>query len=139
MRMASAYNHRNLRKTAAAVAAITLAAAPLEAQAPELAMLDALTKGSWTLRIRDDGSQQRICVRDGREFIQIRHRQSGCSRFVVQDGADEVVVQYTCRGNGYGRTTIRREGNTLVQIRSQGIEGGTPFSFNGEARHDGGC
>jgi len=118
---------------------MTLAAAPLEAQAPELAMLDSLNKGAWSLRMRDDGSQLRICVRDGREFIQIRHRQPGCSRIVVQDGADEVVVQYTCRGNGYGRTSIRREGNTLVQIRSQGFEGGAPFSFNAEARHDGSC
>ena len=119
--------------------AVTLAAAPLEAQAPELAMLDSLTKGAWNLRIRDDGSQQRICVRDGREFIQLRHRQPGCSRIVVQDGADEVVVQYTCRGNGYGRTSIRREGSTLVQIQSQGIESGTPFSFSAEARHAGNC
>src|SRR6188508_718698 len=135
--MTRALEHRILWKAGAAAVAVTFAAVPLEAQAPELAMLDALTKGSWNLRIRDDGSQQRICVRDGREFIQIRHRQSGCSRFVVQDGADEVVVQYTCRGNGYGRTSIRSEGNSLVQIRSQGIEGGMPFSFNAEARHNG--
>src|SRR6478735_5924635 len=128
-----------LWKAGATVAALALVAAPLEAQAPELAMLDGLTKGAWTLRIRDDGSQQKICVRDGREFIQLRHRQPGCSRFVVQDGASEVVVAYTCRGNGDGRTSIRRESATLVQIRSQGIEGGTPFSFSAEARHSGSC
>ena len=81
------------------------------------AMLDSLAKGAWNLRIRDDGSQQRICVRDGREFIQLRHRQPGCSRFIVQDGAEEVVVQYTCRGNGYGRTSIRREGNVLPSTK----------------------
>ena len=137
--MARALVHRILWKAGAATAGLMLAAVPLEAQAPELAMLDSLSKGAWNLRIRDDGSQQRICVRDGREFIQLRHRQPGCSRIVVQDGADEVVVQYTCRGNGYGRTSIRREGNSLVQIRSQGIEGDTPFSFSAEARHNGGC
>jgi hypothetical protein len=102
-------------------------------------MLASLDKGGWTLRIRDDGSQQRICVRTGQEFVQIRHKQPGCSRFVVQDGADEVIVQYTCRGNGYGRTSIRREGPGLVQIRSQGIVNGAPFSINGEARHTGAC
>ena len=123
----------------AAAAAVAFAAVPLEAQAPELAMLDSLARGAWSLRIRDNGSQQRICVRDGREFIQLRHRQPGCSRFVVQDGADEVVVQYTCRGNGYGRTSIRREGNALVQIQTQGIYDGAPFSFGGEARHNGSC
>jgi hypothetical protein len=104
-----------------------------------LDVVKAAAAGSWNLRIRDDGSQRRVCVRTGREFIQLRHRQSSCSRFVVEDGTDEVVVQYTCRGNGYGRTTIRREGNSLVQIRSQGIEGGTPFSFSAEARHVGDC
>jgi len=137
--MGRAVGSRDVWKTGALAAAMVLASAPLEAQAPELAMLDSLTRGAWNLRIREDGSQQKICVRDGREFIQLRHRQSGCSRFVVQDGADEVVVQYTCRGNGYGRTSIRREGNSLVQIRSQGIEGGTPFSFSAEARASGSC
>ena len=74
-------------------------------------MLDRSTKGAWNLRIRDDGSQQRICVRDGREFIQLRHRSPAAAASWCEDGADEVVVQYTCRGNGYGRTSIRREGN----------------------------
>jgi len=137
--MRRALDYRIPWKAGAAIAAIGLLAVPLEAQAPELAMLNSLAKGAWNLRIRDDGSQQRICVRDGREFIQLRHRDPGCSRFVVQDGADEVVVQYTCRGNGYGRTSIRREGNALVQIQSQGIYGGAPFSFSGEARHSGSC
>ena len=137
--MRKAFEYRILWKVGAAAAAMTLAGAPLEAQAPELAMLDALTKGGWNLRLRDDGSQQRICVRDGREFIQLRHRQPGCSRVVVRDGTDEVVVQYTCPGNGYGRTTIRREGSTLVQIQSQGFESGTPFSLSAEARQSGTC
>jgi hypothetical protein len=137
--MGRAFGISKLSSAATIAAAVALASVPLAAQAPELAMLNGLAKGAWNLRIRDDGSQQRICVRDGREFIQLRHRQPGCSQFVVQDGADEVVVQYTCRGNGYGRTSIRREGNGLVQIRSQGIEGGTPFSFSGEARQSGSC
>ena len=128
---------RKLLVAGAAGAAITLAAAA--AYAAELDMLGTINKGGWTLRVRDDGSQQRVCVRSGQEFIQIRHHQPGCSRFVVQDGADEVVVQYTCRGNGYGRTSIRREGNGLLQIQSQGIVDGAPFSIDAEARHTGAC
>jgi hypothetical protein len=119
--------------------AAMLAAIPLAVQAAELGMLDSLAKGAWSLRIRDNGAEQRICVRDGREFIQLRHRQAGCSRFVVEDGTDEVVVQYTCRGNGYGRTSIRREGSGLVQVESQGIIDGAPFAISGEARHSGSC
>ena len=112
---------------------------PLAGHAAELGMLDSLTKVAWTLRIRDDGSTQRICLRDGRELIQIRHKQPGCTRFVVRDTENEVVVQYTCRGNGYGRTSIRRESNDLVQIQSQGIIDGAPFSISGEARRGGSC
>lgn len=121
------------------VLAALLIGVPLAGHAAELGMLDSLTKGGWTLRIRDNGAEQRICVRDGRELIQIRHKQAGCSRFVVRDEANEVVVQYTCRGNGYGRTSIRRESNGLVQIQSQGIIDGAPFSISGEARHGGSC
>lgn len=120
---------------AAAVVALT----PATAQAPELAMLNTLSPGSWEFRERDDGETMRICVRNGRELIQLRHRQPGCDQFVVQDEASEVTVQYTCRGNGYGRTSIRKEGSALVQIRSQGIHGGTPFSLVGEARRVGSC
>jgi hypothetical protein len=130
---------RPISRSTLCVAGAALAAVPIAALSAELAMLDSLTKGEWTLRVRDDGSVQRICVRNGRELVQLRHRQSGCSRFVVQDGADEVVVQYTCPGNGYGRTSIRRESNGLVQIQSQGIYGGAPFAFSGEARHSGRC
>ena len=126
-------------KLAGGALAAAFLAVPAIAQAPELAMLKALERGSWTVSLRGEAGSQRICVRDGREFIQLRHRQPGCDRFVVQDDANEVTVQYTCRGNGYGRTTIRREGRGLVQLRSQGIRGGVPFSVSGEARRTGSC
>ena len=112
---------------------------PLAAQSAELAMLGGLTKGSWTVRNRGDGSQQQICLRTGRELIQLRHKQPGCSQFVVEDKPNQVVVQYTCPGNGYGRTSIRRESNGLVQIDSQGIINGAPFAFKAEGRHGGSC
>ncbi len=102
-------------------------------------MLGTLDRGAWELRVRPGGETRRICVRNGREFIQIRHRQPTCDRFVVQDERNEVTVQYTCRGNGYGRTTIRRESTDIVQIRSQGIHSGKPFTIEGEARHVGSC
>lgn len=121
----------------AAVAAAGLGA-PAVAQA-SLAMLDTLDRGGWELRYRDGGAARNICVRSGREFIQLRHGENGCNRFVVEDGKNEVTVQYTCRGNGYGRTNIRRESAALVQIDSQGIVDGRPFQFSAEARRTGAC
>lgn len=110
-----------------------------QAQAPGLAMLANLKKGEWTVRFRDGDAPRKICLRSGRELIQIQHIQPNCSRFVVEDGEAEVTVQYTCPGNGYGRTSIRRETNGLVQIESQGIENGLPFQFSAEARQTGNC
>jgi hypothetical protein len=111
---------------------------PSVAQAA-LSMLGGLTKGAWEVRYRDGSSPKKICVRTGREFVQLRHRSGNCNRFVVEDGANQVTVQYTCRGNGYGRTNIRKENASLVQIESQGIADGKPFQFSAEARRTGGC
>lgn len=110
-----------------------------QAQGPGLAMLANLKKGEWTVRMRDNSAPRKICLKSGRELIQIQHTQPNCSRFVVEDSADKVTVQYTCPGNGYGRTLIRRETNGLVQIESQGIDGGLPFQFSAEARQTGNC
>lgn len=114
-------------------------ALPAVAQSGGLAMLGGLSKGEWTVKFRDGSPERKICVRTGRELIQLRHMEKDCNRFVVEDGAAKVTVQYTCPGNGYGRTYIRRETNTLVQVESQGIAEGQPFQFAGEARRTGGC
>ena len=115
-------------------------AAPVSGQGPTLAMLDGLQKGAWELRIRgDSGKSRNICLRDGRQLIQLRHKAGKCSRLVVEDKPNQVIVQYTCPGNGYGRTRIRRETPQLVQIDTQGIVDGSPFAFAAEARWVGHC
>ncbi len=114
-------------------------AAPGLAQGNGLAMLSTLTKGEWTIKQRGGVPDRKICVRTGAELIQLKHREAGCNQFVVEDGAARVTVQYTCPGNGYGRTSIRRETGSLVQLESQGIHDGTPFQFIAEARRTGTC
>ena len=122
-----------------AAAGVGLAAIPLAAQSSGMAVLDKLERGQWELRERGSKATRRICVRTGRELIQLRHRGPDCSRYVVESGTDQVTVQYTCRGNGYARTSIRREPPTLVQIESQGIADELPFEFIAEARRVGSC
>ncbi len=119
-------------------ATVAMVAVPALAQGA-LAMLDTLDKGGWEVRYRDGSTARKVCVSTGRELLQLRHRQGTCNRFVVEDGADEVTVQYTCRGNGYGRTSIRKERSNLVQIDSQGIANGKPFQFSAEGRRTGAC
>ena len=132
-------NRKSVRMAALAGAMSLAAIGGVALAQNSLAMLDSLDKGGWELRYRDGAAPRAICVRSGREFIQLRHKESGCNRFVVEDGKDEVTVQYTCRGNGYGRTNIRKEGSGLVQIDSQGIVDGRPFQFSAEARYTGRC
>jgi hypothetical protein len=116
------------------------AASAVPAQAPSLAMLDRLEKGSWQLRERGkEDVLQTICVGDARRMIQIRHPRSTCSRYVIEDTPNSVTVHYTCPGAGHGRTSIRSETNRLVQIDTQGIAEGRPFSQAIEARRTGGC
>ena len=116
------------------------AASAVPAQAPSLAMLDRLEKGSWQLRERGkDAVLQTMCLGDARRMIQIEHPQSNCSRYIIEDAPKSVTVHYTCPGAGHGRTTIRSETNRLVQIDTQGIADGKPFSQAIEARRAGGC
>lgn len=112
---------------------------PGSAQGNGLAMLSTLAKGEWTVKQRGNVPDRKICIRTGAELIQLKHRDTGCNQFVVEDGAARVTVQYTCPGNGYGRTSIRRETAALVQLESQGIHEGTPFQFIAEARRTGTC
>jgi len=120
-------------------ATVLVAVMPAAAQAPGLALLDGLEKGAWELRYRDGTPARRLCLRTGRELVQLRHAGPTCGRYVVEDGLNQVTVQYTCKGDGYGRTRIRKETPTLVQLDSQGVVGGSPFAFSAEARRVGGC
>lgn len=128
-------------RAAAALAGLLIAGTmlPVAAQAPSLAMLDRLERGEWQVRFRDSGEQRRVCLRTGRELIQLRHRDPDCSRYIVEDGLGQVTIQYSCPGNGYGRTSIRRESASLAQVESQGIADGKPFQFTAEARRIGPC
>jgi len=113
--------------------------APAAAQAPELAMLGGLRDGAWDVRIHGEEARTRICVKSGRELIQIRHRQQDCTRLVVEDKPNLVTVHYSCPRTGFGQTTIRKESAQLVQISTQGVEGKLPFNFAAEARYAGPC
>lgn len=121
-------------------AALGVGAVSVPAQAPSLAMLDRLEKGSWQLKERGgDQVVQTMCLGDPRRLIQVYHARTGCSRYVIEDTPNSVTVHYTCPGAGHGRTTIRSETNRLVQIDTQGIADGRPFSQAIEARRVAGC
>lgn len=121
------------------IAAAALAV-PVVAQTPELALLTQLERGTWQLVERGSTRPPRaICLGDARALLQPQHPQATCSRFIVSDTAEAVTVSYDCGAAGNGRTTIRRETNRLVQVETQGIARGSPFSMTLEARRTGTC
>ena len=112
----------------------------LVAQAPSLGMLAQLQRGQWVVTTDDGAPPRNICLGDPLQLVKLRHAgAAGCSRFIVEDEPGRVTIQYTCRGSGYGRTSIRRETSTLLQIESQGVAAERPFQFRAEARRTGAC
>lgn len=113
---------------------------PVSGDGPQLSMLRQLQTGAWVISHRPPGKgTERICLKDGADLIQLRHKRPNCERRVLDDSPTDVAVQYTCRGYGYGLTRIRRETDRLVQIDSQGVANNLPFSFSAEGRHVGAC
>ena len=129
-----------LAVTAARPAQTQPAPAPAAPQAAQLAALGTLEHGDWELKLRDEkGGVRHVCVGDPRLLLQVRHGGSSCSRFIVTDAAERVVVTYDCAGAGNGRTDLRIETPRLVQIQSQGIADSAPFSLTMEGRRVGSC
>lgn len=132
--------NRQTRIAGAALAAMLALAGPAMGAGQSLAMLDQLSAGRWEIRYREAGvPAQKLCLANGQGLIQLRHPGPACDRFVIEGGPNQVVVQYTCKGRGYGRTEIRKESAQLVQIDSRGIANGLPFEFTAEARRVGDC
>lgn len=129
-----------IKASSASAAAFMAFSVSAPAQAPELALLNSLQKGEWTLKARgSDNGGQKVCLGDPGILLQIKHSGVACSRYVIQDTPNSIRVSYKCGSSDHGVTTIKRESSGLVQIQSQGIEGNAPFSFSVEGRRTGTC
>jgi hypothetical protein len=80
-----------------------------------------------------------ICLGDPLLLAQPQHGPQPCTREVLSTELHSVTVAYTCPGMGRGQTQLRIETPRLVQIDSQGLHNGAPFSFRAEARRTGPC
>lgn len=109
------------------------------AQSIRLAVFDEMSTGEWTITFRDGSSSRKVCVRSGDELIQLRHPNIDCQRVIISNETREATVHYSCKGDGYGRTTIKRETRSLVQLSSQGFANDRPFELFAEARRTGDC
>lgn len=125
----------------AAIIAVGLAVPMLAAAVSRTPILafNRIQPGAWQLRALDGSPPRRICVASGDELIQLGHPGAACSRFVLTNEAGLAIINYTCTGHGYGRTTVKVETPELIQLDSQGVIDRAPFQVVYEGRRVGEC
>lgn len=122
------------------LAAVVAANIPARAQAPVLTALSMIQPGQWILKPRAArGAVHRLCLSDARILLQLQHSGAACSRFVIANDPRQTVVHYTCPGAGHGRTSVKVETGSLIQVESQGIANNDPFDWILEGRRVGDC
>lgn len=102
--------------------------------------------GMWQVKPLDADSQTRLphgatqCLASPDKLIHAGHSSADdqCGHTVIEDSADRATITYVCKGRGYGRTSIRRDGSGFV-IDAQGIDGREPFEMRGEYKRIGSC
>ena len=108
--------------------------------ANDLSLLNTLERGQWSFRaVGAEAPLTKICLGNPEVLTQIQHAGVSCERYVVRSTVNSVTVSYTCKGQGQGLTTIRKESNRIIHIQSQGIRNNAPFSFSVEGRRTGPC
>lgn len=129
-------------RSLAAAGLLTLVAGPGQSQPGNGAhpMLGRLEAGQWELRSGAGNARiAAICLGNPILLTQPRHGAAPCTRDVVAADSDSMTVNYSCPGQGRGRTTLRFETPRLVQIDSQGLDHGMPFAMRAQARRIGPC
>ena len=131
---------RTLFRIVGPLALVPITAGVAVAANGDTPMLDTLERGMWQLRPSGNNEPAtKICFGKPESLLQIRHSGLACEQYVVRATENSVTVSYTCKGQGQGLTTIRKESNRIVHIQSQGIRDNAPFSFSVEGRKTGAC
>jgi hypothetical protein len=128
-------------KILVAGASLCLAAMPAWGfAANRLEALSKLEKGRWQIRDLDAGvDRPAFCLVDPMALVQIEHDGAACASEVIDSGPDGGTIHYTCRGHGFGHSTIRIATPRFARIDTQGIKDNQPFSYRAEARKVGDC
>ena len=122
---------------------ILAAAAP----APALTLFDGgFQPGLWQMTPLDSDWQMRApngqaqCLIGPERLVHAGHSSANadCGHTVVEDAADRATVTYVCKGRGYGRTSIRRDGDGFI-VDAQGIDGRDPYEMRGQYKRIGAC
>lgn len=115
-----------------------VAAATTAAQRP--AALAQAAPGLWEISGYPGAkAPARECFGNVAVFAQYEHRRLNCSESLVSDHPPSSVIQYSCPGGGFGRTTVTMITPRSLRIETQGISDNLPFNYVLQARRVGDC
>jgi len=100
--------------------------------------LGGLEHGQWQLR-NAEGQVRRICLGNPATLIQIMHGNSQCEHFVMENTPRSATIRYTCPSHGHGHTSISVDTPRVINVETQGVANGAPFSERFEGRRTGAC
>ena len=103
--------------------------------------------GLWTIRPLDNatrtllGAQPRLCLQNSEALVHAGFDPSAqsCTHNIVENGPDKLVLIYSCRGAGSGRTEIIRDARNHFTINAQGVDARGPFGIYAEYSRSGAC
>ena len=121
------------------LAATALAGAAVMAAARPAAFAQA-APGMWEISgYPGSKAPARECIGNLALLAQYEHRRQNCSSSGVSDHAPSSVIQYSCPGGGFGRTTVTMITPRSLRIETQGIANNLPFNYTLQARRIGDC
>lgn len=94
--------------------------------------------GLWEIE-RNGSKPKRLCLADSGALAQFEHRNAICTRTVIRDSQSEAMVDYSCRGGGFGQTRMTLLTPRSIRVETQGISGNSPFHYTFQARRIGSC
>ncbi len=122
-------------------------AATAAAPASDLKLLsNGFRPGLWQVTPLDSDSQTRWsgnqtqCLISPAQIVHAGHSSADdqCGHTIVENADDRATVTYVCKGRGYGRTSIRRDGDGFI-VDAQGIDGREPYQIRGQYKRIGTC
>lgn len=129
---------RSMRLAVAGVLLLFGAASAPAQRNPALTSLGTIERGQWQLK-NAEGQVRRLCLGNPAAMLQIMHGNTQCEHFVMENTPRSATIRYTCPGHGHGRTTISIDTPRVVNIETQGVANGAPFSERFEGRRTGIC
>jgi hypothetical protein len=103
---------------------------------PSLARVE---PGLWEIDRLGPDARPRICIADPMTLASYEHRGKTCTRVVISDGPEGVLVHYTCVRGGFGESKLNVLTPRSIRIETQGISDDLPFNYILQARRVGEC